>query len=189
MRRFTFFCLLAVFPVLPYMQAAPAPKRTNARPAVIKAGSETYIQWIRERVISCAHIAILRDQKVADLDIVRSHCSDPKDTKELVAWLEKNFRVEKVRGKNFVQIGFQDGSAKEQVAIINVVVDDFLKNQVGSRRDSEKKSLKASRAFLTSPVMKRSFTAQELAKAEEALKEREENLQKLPALVEYAKVP
>lgn len=190
MRRFTFLCLLAISATLPYMEAAPAPKRTNARPAVIKAGTETYIQWVRERVISCAHIAILRDPKVAELAIVRSHVSDPKETRELIAWLERNFRVERVKGKNHVQIGFQDGDAKEQAAIINVVVDDFLKNQVGSRRETEKKWLERSRALLAAPITRRQHTAEELAKAEEdLLKKSEEYLQTLPALVEHAKVP
>ncbi len=189
MCRFIFLFPLAIIAVLPHLQAAPAPKRTNAKPAVIKAGTETNIKCVQERVITCAHIAILRDSKVADLAIVRSHVSDPKDTRELIAWLEKNFRVERVKGKNLVLVSFQDGNAKEQAAIINVVVDDFLKNYVGSDRAALKKGLEISRRLLADPNSRRHLTAQELAKAKETLKEREEDLQKLPALVEHAKAP
>lgn len=189
MHRFTCFCLFALIAALPHMQAAPAPKRTNAKPAVINAKTEQHVQWVQQRVISCAHIAILKDQKVADLAIVRGHVSDPKDTRELIAWLEKNFRVERVKGKNLIRVSFQEGNAKEQAAIINVVVDDFLKNQVVPRRDGLKKTLEEYRRNLADPIIRRKYTAQRLAKAEEDLKKREEHIQTLPALVEHAKAP
>lgn len=189
MRRFTLLCLLAVFAVLPCMQAAPAPKRTNAKPAVIKAGTETNIQWVRERVITCAHIAIHADKNVSELAIVRSRVSDPNDAKELVSWLEKNFRIERVKGKNLVCVSFQDGNAKEQAAIINLVVDDFLKKQVGSRRDTLTRSLERSRQRLADPIFRGRNTVQKLTEMEEGLKKSEEQIQALPALVEHAKVP
>lgn len=189
MHRFTFVCLIAILAALPHMQAAPAPKRTNATPAVIKAGTETNIQWIQERVISCAHIAIHKDKIICELAIVRSRVHDPNNAKELVSWLEKNFRVERVKDKNLVSVSFQDGNAKEQAAIINLVVDDFLKKQVEPRRDLLTKTVENSRRLLTEPKIRRRYTAEKLAKAEEALKKREEEIQKLPALVEHAKAP
>lgn len=189
MRSFAILCLIAIVAALPQSQAAPVPKRTSARPAVIKAGNQQHIQWVQERLVSYAHIAILQDKKVADLAIVRRHLQDPKDTKELIAWLEKNFRIERVKGKNLVRVSFQEGNAKEQGAIINAVVDYFLKNNVGSTRDHLTKVLRTMKASVEAERRAGNLTAEEAAKAEESFKKREEYIETLPALVEAAKVP
>ena len=90
-----------------------------------------------------AHIAILRDKKVSELAIVRRHMKDPKDAKELIAWLEKNFRIECMPNTKLIRVNFRDGTPEEQAAIINLVVNDFLKNQVGSTRDSLTQTIKS----------------------------------------------
>ncbi|SRR5579883_1577294 len=187
MHRFLFVCLLAILAALPHLLAAPVPKRTNAKPAVINAVTEQHVQWVQLRLTSFAHIAVLRDQKVVELAIVRRYLRDPKDTKELIAWLEKNFHIEKVKDKNLLRISFLDGNAKEQAAIINVVVDYFLKNDVEPRKDL--KRVEMTRRRLADPDYRRKRTAEQLGKMEEGIKQREEYIRTLPALVEHAKAP
>lgn len=189
MHRLTFVCLLAILAALPHVNAAPAPKRTNATPAVINAVTEQNRQGVQQRLVSRAHIAILQDKKAAELAIVRSHVRDPKDTKELIAWLEKNFRVERVKDTNRLRVSFEDGNAKEQAAIINVVVDDYLKTHVAPMRELFKKSAETLRQRLADPNARRRYTAEKLAKMEEGIKMNEERIQTLPALVEHAKAP
>jgi hypothetical protein len=189
MRRINFLCLVVLIAALPYTSAAPAPKRTNAKPAVINAGTEIHVKWVQERLVSCAHIAILQDKKVAELAIVRRHVSDPKDTKELVSWLEKNFRIERERDTNRLRVSFQDGNAKEQAAIINVVVDDFLKSAVGKRIETEKSIIERHKVILEKARRAGKITAEDAAKTEEAIKKREERIKTFPALVEQAKAP
>lgn len=189
MRPIIFLCLLAITAGLPRSQAAPAPKRTNATPAVINAGTEQHARSVQQRVVSLAHIAILEDKKVAEFVIVRRHLHDPKDTRELISWLEKNFRIERVKGKKLIRVSFQDGNAKEQAAIINLVVDHYLKTVIGSRRDHATRALKRAKDRIDALRQRGKLTPEEATKAEEEFKKREEDIRSLPALVEHAKVP
>lgn len=182
MCRLTCFCLFALIAALPPMQAAPAPKRTNARAAVINAGTEKNIEAVSWYLVNFARIAVRENENVAKMDIIRRQ-------KDWESWLKKNLRFERVKDTNLVRVSFQDGNAKEQTAIINVVVDYYIKNDVVPRRDLLKKTVEDYRRRLVDPKIRRRYTAQRLAKAEEDLKEREENIQKLPALVEHAEVP
>jgi uncharacterized protein involved in exopolysaccharide biosynthesis len=181
MRCFTFVCLLTIVAALPYSQAAPAPKRTDAKPAVINAGTQKNIVWILENVVSDARIAVRENKEVADLPIVR------RQKKDWEAWLNKNLRVERVERTNLVRVRFQDGNREEQVAIINAVVDYYLKNDIGSRRASLTALVKGSRQDLAELVARGKLTVEEVAKAEAGIKKREEYIRTLPALVEHAK--
>ncbi|SRR5579875_2591129 len=125
MRGFTFLCLLALVAVLPQSQAAPAPKNVKA---VIDAGTEKNIAWVLESVMAYAPAAIRANEKVANLDIVRRQ-------KDLEAWLKKNLRVERIKGKNLIHVSFRGGNLREQVAIINAVVDYYLNNDLRERRN------------------------------------------------------
>jgi uncharacterized protein involved in exopolysaccharide biosynthesis len=180
MRRITFFCLLVIIVALPYSQAAPAPKRTNAKPAVINAGTEKNIRGVLENIVSGARIGVRENEKVANLNIVRRQ-------KDWESWLKKNLRVERVEGGNLVRVSFQDGNSKEQAAIINVVVDYYLKNDVGETRDSLTRSLKRARENVEGMRRAGKITADRAAKAETVFKKREDYIQALPALVETAK--
>jgi hypothetical protein len=187
MRRFISVGLLLSVFVPVYLQAAPVPEGKKAKPAVINAGTERNVQWVQERLVSCAHIAILRDKKVAELAIVRRHISDPKDTKELVSWLEKNFRFQRVPDTKLLRISFRDGTPEEQAAIINLVVEDFLKRQVGDRRDSMTRSIQSLRKDLADPRIRDPLKEPGLDKVQESLNKQEEYIRTLPALVEKAK--
>lgn len=189
MRHFAFLWLLTVVSAPPHSQAAPVPKRTNAKPAVIDAGTELHARSVQERVVSLAHIAILDDKKVAEFAIVRRHLRDPKDTRELIAWLEKNFRIVRVKGKNLIRVSFQDGNAKEQAAIINLVVDHYLKTVIGSRRDHAMRAIKSIKDANDALRRRGKLTPEEAAEAEKAIEKREEDIRALPALVEHAQVP
>lgn len=182
MRPITFLGLLAITAALPRSQAAPVPKRTNAKPAVIDAGTEKNIEGAIWYLVNWARVAVRENEKVANLDIVRRQ-------KDWEAWLKKNLCAERVKGKNLIHVSFQDGNAKEQAAIINVVVDYYLKNEVGRTRDSEKKRLETLRSRFAARHRAGRITAEQAAKAEESFKEREESIRTLPALVEHAKTP
>lgn len=187
MCRFSCLCTF-MFAIAPAsIQAAPAPKRTNAKPAVINAGTDQHVKWVLQRLVSCAHIAILRDKKVAELAIVRRHLHDPKDTKELISWLEKNFRVECMPKTKLIHVSFRDGTPGEQAAIINLVINDFLKNQVGSQRDSLQRALERMKSAIEGRRRAGKYTLEQATKAEEDFKKREEYIKTLPALVEPAK--
>ena len=188
MRSFAILCLIAIVTALPQGQAAPVPKRTNAKPAVINAGTEQHSRSVQERVVSLAHIAILEDKKVAELAIVRRHLHDLKDTRELISWLEKNFRIERVKGKNLIRVSFLDGNAKEQASIINVVVDHYLKTVIGSRRDHAMRAIKSIKDANDALRRRGRLTQEEAAEAEKAIEKREEDIRALPALVEHAQV-
>ena len=180
MRSFLVLCLVTFIAALPDSQAAPAPKRTDAKPAVINAGTEQSVRWLQERLVSCAHIAIDQDKKVAELAIVRQQ-------KDLVPWLEKNFRIERIPDTKNIRVSFRDGNREEQAAIINLVVDDFLQTQVGSRRDSQTAGNKRATERLDEMLRRGMITAKERAKAEVKSKKDEEYVRKLPVLVEHAK--
>ena len=182
MRHFAFLCLLAVIAALPQSQAAPVPKRTNAKPAVIDAGTEKNIAGVLENVVWGARVGVRENDKVANMDIVRRQ-------KDWEAWLKKNLRVERVKGKNLVCVSFQDGNGKEQAAIINVVVDYYLKNDVGSSREHLSKGLKSLKDRVESQRRRGKLSPEEAAEAEKAIKKHEEYIQTLPVLVEHAKVP
>ncbi|HZV07191.1 MAG TPA: hypothetical protein VE999_19065 [Gemmataceae bacterium] len=182
MRRFTFLCLLAIISVLSRVQAAPAPKRTNAKPAVINVGTEKNIAGILENVVSGARVGVRENEKVANMDIVRRQ-------KDWESWLKKNLRVERVKDTNLVHVSFQDGNAKEQAAIINVVVDYYIKTDVGRRRETFTKSLQTARAQLEALRTRKRVTPDQISRAEERIKTREEQIRMLPALVEHAKAP
>jgi hypothetical protein len=180
MRRFTFLCLLAFVIALSYSQAAPVPKRTDATPAVLDAGTENHVAWVLADVVSGARIGVRENEKVANLPLVRRQ-------KNWEEWLKKNLSLERVRGTNQVRVYFQDGSPEERAAIINVVVDHYLKNDVGSRRDKMTSLIKKTRAKLDGPNHRGKITKEVAAKMEAAIKKHEEYIQSLPVLVEHAK--
>ncbi len=182
MRRFSFFCLLAIISLLSHIQAAPVPKPTNAKPAIINAGIDKNIEGIREYLVNWARVAVRENEKVANMDIVRRK-------NDWESWLKKNMRVERVKGTNIVHVSFADGNAKEQAAIINVVVDYYVKNEVGSWRDTLTKSLQRARGRLEALRSRKRVTPEQISRAEEEIKQREEQIQMLPALVEHAKAP
>ena len=180
MRRITFLSLLAVIAALPHIEAAPVPKRTNPKPAVINAGSEDNIASVSDSIRTYAGIALRLNKKVSDLPIVCRH-------KAGEAWLQKNLRVERIARGSLVRIRFLDGTPAEQAAIINVVVDYVLKEDFGARRETEQDTVKRCRIAIKKLRSRGLITAEEAAKAEEKLKKREEYIRKLPALVEHAK--
>ena len=121
--------------------------------------------------------------------IVRRHVKDPKDAKELISWLEKNFQIERRPDTKLIYVRFRDGKPEEQAAIINIVVDDFLKNHVDNRRDSLTRLMNMDRAALDARRRNGKVTAEQAAKVRESFKKREEYIKTLPALVEHAKAP
>jgi hypothetical protein len=178
MRPLSSACFLLVAAQL---TAAPVPTPQVAKPAVLKAGTETNIQWIVTRVVSRAHIAVLQDDKTKDLPIVKRHKDD------LAPWLEKNFRIERPKEKNVVKVTFREGKPDEQEAIINAVVTDFLKSQVGKMRAMLEKSQEDGRRLRSDDRLRPTMTPEEIAQGEEAAKQREEQIRALPALIEKAK--
>lgn len=182
MRYITFVCLLAILAFLPQSQAAPVPKPTKAKPAVINAGTEKNIAGVLENIVWDARLAVRHNKDVADLPIVRQQ-------KDWEVWLKKNLRVERVNDTNLVRVSFQDGKSKEQTAIINVVVDYYLKNDVGSRRESLKRTLQRVKDRVESKRRAGKLTPEQAAKAEEGIKKREERIRTLPALVAHTKAP
>jgi uncharacterized protein involved in exopolysaccharide biosynthesis len=182
MRRFTCFCAFLLFIAPTGIQAAPAPKPTNAKPAVINAGTEKNIAGVLENVVWGARIAVRENKDVADLPIVRRQ-------KDWESWLKKNLRVERAKDTNLVRVSFQDGNAKEQAAIINVVVDHYLKNDIGSRRASLQKTLERMKGVIEGRRRAGKLTPEQAAKADKDFKKREEYIKTLPALVEPAKTP
>lgn len=182
MRRVIFLCLSVLIAALPNMQGAPAPKRTNAKPAVINAGAEKHITWVLDILEIHAPTAVRQNEKVANMDIVRRQ-------KDLEVWLKKNLRVASVKGKNLVHVSFQDGNPKEQATIINVVVDFYLNNDLRERRNFEKQMLKLDRAILDARRRAGRLAPQAEAEAEKNFKKREEYIRALPTLVEHAKAP
>jgi hypothetical protein len=119
---------LGLFAVsLTYVQAAPVPKHKDATPAIIDAGTQEQIAAVIENVTWGARVGVREDKKVAGLDIIRRQ-------KDWESWLKKNLRFERIEDTNRVRIGFRDGSPQEQAAIINVVVDYYLKTDVGRER-------------------------------------------------------
>ena len=182
MRPFTFLSPLAIVAALSYSQAAPVPKRTNAKPAVIDAGTERNIAGVLENVVSGARVGVRENKEVAGLAIVRRQ-------EDWEAWLKKNLRVERIKGTNLVHVSFQDGNAKEQAAIINVVVDYYLKNDVSSWRNHLTCELKSIKDRVETRRQAGKLTPEDAAKTEKAIKKREEYIRTLPALVEHSKAP
>ncbi|MHB1423769.1 MAG: hypothetical protein ACYC3I_11355 [Gemmataceae bacterium] len=183
MHRFTFLCMAAIIAVLPYSQAAPRPKRTNAKPAVIDARTEKNIAGVLWNIVWDARVAVREDEKVSKMDIVRKQ-------KDWEAWLKKNLRVERVKETNLVHVSFQDGNAKEQAAIINIVVDYFLKNDIDPKRNFEETALRTALNGIAAEFRMGHITAEEKAKREEGWREGcEKTIRELPKLIEHAKVP
>jgi uncharacterized protein involved in exopolysaccharide biosynthesis len=182
MRCFSFVCLVALVAVLPDIQAAPVPKPTDAKPAVINAGTENNVAWVLQRVVDHALIGVHENKKVADLPIVRRQ-------KDLDAWLKKNLRVERIPRTNHVRVRFREGKPEEQSAIINAAVDYYLKKIIGERRDTLTADLQKEKARHADPRIRRKLkvSPEQVATAEKRLKEREEYIRNLPALVEHAK--
>jgi uncharacterized protein involved in exopolysaccharide biosynthesis len=120
--------LLAVLVALPSSHAAPAPKRTNAKPAVIDAGKDKNVAGVLAGLVHVAPKVIRENKEVSDLVAIRHQY-------DWGAWVKKNLRVERIKNTNFVRISFQDGNAKEQAVIINAVVGHYLKTDVGSKRN------------------------------------------------------
>jgi uncharacterized protein involved in exopolysaccharide biosynthesis len=133
-----------------------------------------------DSVVSGARVGVRENEKVAKLPIVRRQ-------KNWEAWLKENLRVERIQDSNRVRVSFMDGNAEEQAAIINVVVEYYLKNDVGHRQDSEKRILQRLRDKLDPMRHGKKLTAEQAAKVEEGIKKREEYLKTLPALIEPAK--
>lgn len=106
------------------VQAAPAPKPKNATPAVLDAGREDHIAGVMEDIVDWARVGVRENKKVADLDLIRRQ-------KDWESWLKKNLRFEKIKDSSRFRLGFREGSPQEQAAIINVVVDCYLKKVVG----------------------------------------------------------
>lgn len=172
--------------------SAPVPERKNAKPAVISAGSEVWFSSLELRIPQAARYAILNDKKAPKMAIMRKYITDWKNLpkKEWDAfdkWLKKNFRVERVKGKDLVRVSFVDGNAEEQSAIINVVVDYYLKNDIEQRRDSITKSIKSATATLRFNQRKGRMTDEEVVRVEKSIKKNEELVQNLPKLAEHAK--
>lgn len=185
MRHFTCLCAFLVVLAPAGVLSAPAPKRKPT--AVIDARTELHVKWVQERLVSCAHIAIVRDKKIAELPIVRRHMHDPKDAKELVTWLEKNFRIECIRNTKIIHVSFRDGTPEEQAAIINLVVNDFLQKQVGSRRDFQEGAIKDTKNLMDNNRRAGKVTKEQATEADKSIKKREEYIRTLPALIEPAK--
>lgn len=178
MRHVLFLSLLTVVIALPYSEAAPAPKRTEAKPAVIDVGNEKNIAWVSDGVVSGAWGAVRQNKDVAALPIVRQQ-------KDRDSWLKKKLRFEKVEGSTRVRISLRDGKLEEQAAIINAAVDDFLKREVARRRASVERSLRSHKG--RADRLRRSGKADEAAEWENRAKRDEKELRTLPALVEQAK--
>ncbi len=187
------YLLLIVVPPI-CVQGAPAPKRQDAKPAIIDAGNEGNIVGVLANLSagrSAQHRAPIHEEKVAKLAIV---CQE----KDALGWLGKNLRVERIEGTNLVRISLRVGSPGEQATIVNAVVDQYLE-EVGRTRDSLTRSLEMVRirredilarwAKLTAKG--RPPTPEQLADMEKGkakLKKDEEYIRVLPALVEHAKV-
>jgi hypothetical protein len=183
MHRINFLCLAAIITVLPNSQAAPRPKRTSATPAVLKAGTESYIAGALESIVWDARVAVREDEKVSKMDIVRRQ-------KDWESWLKKNLRTERVKDTNRIHVSFLDGNAKEQAAIINVVVDYYLKSDIAGRRKFIEEMLQSGLAGNASEFRQGRLTAEQKAKRDEDAKKAAEKLiDELPKLVEHAKAP
>lgn len=189
-RRFCFSLILIAVASVPLL-SAPVPAKKNAKPAVISAGTEVWIRDIEESIPLMARYAILHNQQTHKMAIIRKYITDWKTLpkKEWDAcdkWLKKSLHFERVKGKNLVRISFQDGNADEQAAIINVVVDYYLK-AIGERRESLTKNLKTIKNGLENARRNLRITETRLAKADKDMKDHEEYIRNLPKLVEHAK--
>lgn len=182
MRHFTFFCLLSIVSALSQSQAAPVPKCTIAKPAVIDAGTEKNIDGVGWYLVNFARVAVRENEKIAGLPIIRRQ-------KDWEAWLKKNLRVERVKDTNLVRVSFQDGNAKQQAAIINVVVDYYLKNDIDSSHGHAEKAIKSVKDGVSHLRKTGRLTPEYAAKAEKAINKHEEYIRTLPALVEHAIAP
>jgi hypothetical protein len=179
MRCLTCLCLLLFAATLARIQAAPVPERKDAKPAVIDAGCEKHVAWVLEDVVSGARVGVRENDKVANLELIRRQ-------KDWELWLKKNLVLERVKGTNLVRVSFRDGNRDEQAAIVNVVVDYYLKNDVASRRDFQKKAITMTEQVLDHLRRNGKLTEKEWAEAKEKNKQREEYIRTLPALVEHA---
>lgn len=176
--------LTAITIVLPNSKAAPAPKRTDAKPAVIDAGTEKNIAGVLDNLAagSGAQLrALFHKKKLIKLEIVRQQ-KDPR------AWLGKNLRVERAEGKNLIRVSIPVGTPTEQAMIVNAVVDEYLE-EVGRRRASLREFIQSSRQLIQGAVGVGKMTQKEAAEGEETLKKREEYVRSLPSLRERAKAP
>jgi uncharacterized protein involved in exopolysaccharide biosynthesis len=176
MRYFSFVCLFAFVAMLPDSQAAPAPKRIAA---IIDAGSDKNIEGVLEDVVDHARVGVREHPEVSKLPIVRQH------KKNLGAWLKKNLRLERIPRTNRVYVRFREGNQEEQAAIINAIVDSYLKEIVGKRRASFIHELNTYKR--ASDAMRRRGKTIDLVQEAKDIKKREERVRTLPALVEHAK--
>lgn len=181
MRRFTCVCLLLFIAPSAQVTSAPVPESKDAKPAIINAGSEANIAGVLENIVWGARVGVRENKKVSELPII-------KGQKDWEAWLKKNLRVERVADTKLVRVSFRDGSREDQAAIINVVVDYYLINDIGRRRATLKSDLEQSRVIVAQLAARGKFTAKEVAEAEKSIKKAEERIRALPSLVEHAKV-
>jgi hypothetical protein len=179
MRCFTCLCILLAT-LLSIVQAAPVPERKDAKPAVIDAGTEDNIPGLMESIVWGARVGVRENEKVAGLGIIRQQ-------KDWQGWLKKNLHLERVERTTLIRVSFKDGSREEQAAIINVVVDYYLKHDVDDTRASLKRAVELIRSCLRSDRRMGKITEEQFAKGMEDLKKREERIRRLPALVEHAK--
>lgn len=182
--------VISALPLL--LWSAPVPERKNAKPAVISASTELWIRDMEERIPILARYAFVDDKKAQEMAIIRKHLtvwkSPPK--KEWDAfdkWLKKNIRIERVKGKKLVRVGYQEGNAEEQSTIINVVVDFYLKDQVGRKRDALRREIKLLRDLKERNRRDPTKTEKDLAETDKHIKKREKDIRDLPKIVERAK--
>lgn len=180
MRCFTCLCLLLFAAPLAHIQAAPVPERKDAKPAVIDAGKEDNIPGLREGIIWGARVGVRENEKVAGLALIRRQ-------KDWESWLKKNLQLERVEETTHIRVSFKDGNREEQAAIINVVVDYYLKHDVDDTRTSLKRAVELIRSSLLTGRRKGRITEEQFAEGMKDLKKREERIRRLPALVEHAK--
>lgn len=175
-------CLLAILVALTSSHAAPAPKRTNAKSAVIDAGNDKNVAGVLASLVHGAPLVIRENKEVSDLVAIRHQY-------DWGAWVKKNIRVERVKGTSLVRVSFLDGTAKEQAVIINAVVEHYLKTDVGGKRNSLTLLLELLKDELAAKRQGGVLTPEEEAKAVQKIKKCEERIQALPSLVERAKAP
>lgn len=182
--------VIAAVPIMLF--SAPVPLRKNAKPAVLSAGSEIWIRDIKETIPLTARYAIVHDEKAHKIAILRKHLTAWKSApqKEWDAfdkWLKKNFLVERVKGKNLVRISFKDGNRDEQAAIINVVVDYYLKKDIEDRRNELNRLIRLTRGLKERNRRDPRKTKEDLADSDKEIKKLEDRIGDLPKLVERAK--
>lgn len=180
MRCLTCLFVLLSAVALSRVEAAPVPEHKDAKPAVIDAGTEKNIAGVLEGVVWGARVGVRENEKVAGLALIRGQ-------KDWQGWLKKNLHLERVERTTLIRISFKDGNREEQAAIINVVVDYYLKHDVDDTRASLKRAVELIRSCLLSDRRRGKITEEQFAKGMEDLKKREERIRRLPALVEPAK--